>query len=394
VDKFSQRLADCQFQAYYQPQYDALTNALVGAEALVRWVREDGTVVAPEHFVPGLEATGAVVDLDWYIYGQVCAFLGRELAAGHRVVPISVNFSRWHVKEGDMVDHLCRVAEEHGVDRRYLILEITETAFLDDTPQIAAVMEQVRQAGFQVSIDDFGTGLSSLSFVMKIPADILKLDRSLISCNCQDNKERIVLESILSFAQRLKLHTVAEGVETRSQLGFLRTCGCQTIQGFLFARPMPEADFVQLLAALEEQEAMPEDILDIQASATATQLLLEAVFACHPLAIFCNLTRNSYYMMAYDHFITHAAPGAGIYTELVESTAATIHPRDREQFEATFSIPNQLIARARGEKSVRLLVSQRGDDGTYRKVEINSYFVQHPASPDVLVIFLCHPTEG
>jgi EAL domain-containing protein (putative c-di-GMP-specific phosphodiesterase class I) len=357
-------------------------------------VREDGTVVPPDEFIPILEASGQVVELDWYVYRQVCAFLGRAISSGHRVVPISVNFSRWHAKEKDMVERLCRVAEEYGVDHSLLVLEITETAFLDDTEEIASAVEQARRAGFRVSIDDFGTGLSSLSFVMRIPADILKLDRSLLSSHCQDEKERIVLESILYFAHRLKLHTVAEGVETRSQLGFLRTCGCQTIQGFLFARPMPREQFSDLLRISEEREALSEDILKTQAPASATELLLEAVFACHPLVIFCNLSRNSYYMMAYENFITHAASGAGNYTQMVRDISETIHPDQRERFKEIFSVPNRLIKRAREERPLHLTVLQRGDDGAYHLVEIHGQFVRHAASPDVLVIFLCHPVEG
>lgn len=381
-----------EFKVYYQPQYDAITNRLVGAEALVRWIKADGSVIMPGAFIPQMEEGDGILELDWYVLEKVCRFLKQQQEDGMTSVPVAVNFSRRHVYETDFVTHLCAVVDQHAVSHKMLEVEITESAFVDQSEWIAERIGEIRNAGFRVAIDDFGSGLSSLSFVKDISVDVLKIDKSLLSRNCEDEKERIVLESIFNFAHRLKLTTVAEGVETREQLGFLRTCSCKVIQGFLFAKPMPEQEFQELCDKGEDIGEM-EDILLVQAPSSATQLLLEAVFTRYPLVIFSNLTRNSFYMMAYENFTAQSCPSTGVFEELIAHGASTMHPEDQELFRETFSIANQLEAYNRGEKFVSVVTRQMGDDGIYRKVETTNYFVKNPSVEDVLVISLCHNLE-
>lgn len=381
-----------EFKVYYQPQYDAITNRLVGAEALVRWIKADGSIIMPGAFIPQMEEGDGILELDWYVLEEVCRFLKQQQEDGMTSVPVAVNFSRRHVYETDFVTHLCAVVDQHAVSHKMLEVEITESAFVDQSEWIAERIGEIRNAGFRVAIDDFGSGLSSLSFVKDISVDVLKIDKSLLSRNCEDEKERIVLESIFNFAHRLKLTTVAEGVETREQLGFLRTCSCKVIQGFLFAKPMPEQEFQELCDKGEDIGEM-EDILLVQAPSSATQLLLEAVFTRYPLVIFSNLTRNSFYMMAYENFTAQSCPSTGVFEELIAHGASTMHPEDQELFRETFSIVNQLEAYNRGEKFVSVVTRQMGDDGIYRKVETTNYFVKNPSVEDVLVISLCHNLE-
>lgn len=378
--------------AYYQPQYDAITGRLVGAEALVRWIRPDKTTVMPGSFIPVLEEGDAICELDWYILREVCAFQKRQQGSKNPMVAIAVNFSRRHLYEENFLEQLSGIVDGFCVPRKMIEVEITESAFIDQSEKIAAWIAAVREAGFRVAIDDFGSGLSSLSFVKDISVDVLKIDKSLLSRNCEDEKERIVLESIFNFAHRLKLTTIAEGVETREQLGFLRTCSCKVIQGFLFAKPMPAEEFAGLCKKNDNVEET-EDILRIQAPSSATQLLLEAVFTRYPLVIFSNLTRNSFYMMAYEHFTTQSCPSTGVFEELIEHGTSTMHPEDRELFRSTFSIPNLMNAYHKGEKYVGIVTRQLGDDGIYRKVETTDYFVKSPSVEDVLVITLCHTLD-
>lgn len=375
-------------RVYYQPQYDAITTKLVGAEALARWIKEDGTVVMPGSFIPALEAGREIIDFDWYILEEVCAFLKKQMEEKVHFVTVAVNFSRRHVYEDDFVEHLCSVVDSYGVPHKKIEVEITESAFVDQEDKIAGWIEKIRELGFRVAIDDFGSGLSSLSFVKDISVDVLKIDKSLLSRNCEDEKERIVLESIINFAHRLKLTTVAEGVETREQIGFLRTCSCKVIQGFLFGKPMSEQDYMEICKKDEEVEE-PEDILVVQAPSSATQLLLEAVFTRYPLVIFANLTRNSFYMMAYENFTARSCPSTGIFDELIAHGASSMHPEDRELFSRTFTIENLMDAYNRGEKSVSVVTRQLGDDGIYRRVETTDYFVKSPSVDDVLIIALC-----
>lgn len=375
--------------AYYQPQYDAITNQLVSAEALVRWVKPDGTIIPPAEFIPLMEQNDAILKLDWYVLKEVCTFLERQKKEGIPRVQIAVNFSRMHVLyEDNFTEKLCAIVDHYDIPHKLIEIELTESAFVDQSDQIEKLVKDIRAAGFRVAIDDFGSGVSSLSFVKDVEIDTLKIDRSLLSRNCEDEKERIVLESIFNFAHRLKLNTIAEGVETREQLGFLRTCSCEKIQGFLLARPMPEQDFITACKT-QTTTSETEDILMVQAPSSATQMLLEVIFTKYPLVIFSNLTRNSYYMMAYEHFTSTSCPSTGIFEELIAHGASTMHPEDQDAFKTTFSIENQMAAYHRGEKTVRLVTRQKGDDGVYRRVETTNYFVKSPSVDDLLVISLC-----
>ncbi len=374
-------------KVFYQPKYDSINGKAVGAEALARWIDTDGRVIPPSEFVPLLEETGLITILDWYMLEQVCKFLRDELENQRHVVTVSVNFSRVHTKETDFIRRLCSTVDGYGVPHNLVEAEITESAMATDGNDIIDFISRIRDSGFSVSIDDFGSGLSSLNFVKDVPANVIKIDKSLLSGNCENEKERIVLESIFEFAHRLKLVTVAEGVETKEQLGFLRTCGCEIIQGFLFAKPMTQEDFRRVLENAEEIKET-EDILLTQAPASATQLLLDVVFKRYPLIIMSNLSRNSFYMMAYENFSTRSCPSTGVYTELIVHGASTMHPEDKQLFIDTFDLKDQIEAYNDGQRARAVVTRQLGDDGVYRRVETTNYYVKNPSADDILAITL------
>ena len=381
-----------EIKVFYQPKFDSINGKAVGAEALARWIGADGKVIPPGEFVPLLEETGLITILDWYMLKEVCAFLKNERSEGRHVVTVSVNFSRVHTKETDFVQRLCGIVDGYSVPHELVEVEITESAMATDGNDIIDFIEKIREAGFSVSIDDFGSGLSSLNFVKDVPANVIKIDKSLLSGNCENEKERIVLESIFDFAHRLKLVTVCEGVETKEQLGFLRTCGCEIIQGFLFAKPMPEEDFRNVLMNAKEAKDT-EDILLTQAPASATQLLLDVVFKRYPLIIMSNLNRNSFYMMAYENFSTRSCPSTGVYTELIVHGASTMHPEDKQLFMDTFDLQDQIESYNNGQRTRSVITRQLGDDGVYRKVETTNYYVKNPSADDILAITLSRSIE-
>lgn len=378
--------------AYYQPQYDALTNRLVSAEALVRWIKPDGTFITPAQFIPVAEDTDLILDIDWYMLEEVCSFLKNRIDNRLRYVKVSVNFSRKHLVESSFRERLCKVVDNYKIPHNLIEVELTESALMENPKNMIDLIADIRKHEFDVAIDDFGSGLSSLSLIKDISANVLKIDKSLLSGNCENEKERIVLESIFNFAHRLNLTTIAEGVETKEQLGFLRTCDCKLIQGFIFAKPMPKNQFGELCSNNVLTEEM-EDILSIQAPASVTQLLMQVIFMKYPLVIMSNLTRNSFYMMAYDTFSSRSCPSTGVFEELIAHGASTMYPDDRELFKSTFSIENLMGAYNRGDRFVRLVTRQMGDDGIYRKVETVDYFVKNPSVNDVLVITLCQNLE-
>ena len=379
-------LKNGELMAYYQPQYDALTNQLKSAEALVRWIQPDGSVISPFFFVPLAEESDLIMEIDWYVLHQTCKMLHNQEES--QQFPISVNFSRRHISEPDFAEKLSAVVDGYDLPHYLIEVEITESAMVNESEKILNWIISIRNAGFSVAIDDFGSGLSSLQFVKDVPADVLKLDKSLLSQNCEDEKERIVLESIFTFAHRLHMVTIAEGVETKEQLAFLRTCGCEKIQGYIFAKPMPEAEYLAL-CQLHHTAGNPADILQLQSPASAVNLLLSVIFQRYPLVIFSNLTRNSFYMMAYQDFTAKGCPSTGVFDELIQHGAESMYPDERELFANTFSRENLLKQHEKGEAVVRLVTRQMGDDGIYRRVETMDYFVKSPSSEDVLVITLC-----
>lgn len=388
VEDIREAMRKGELKAYYQPQYDSLTSRLKSAEALARWVRNDGVIVPPMAFIPELERTGNIAEVDWYICEEVCKLLKRQIAEGGKQVPISVNFSRFHVREDGFADKLTNLVDRYELSHDLIEVEVTESAMVKESDRILGWIKSIRDAGFSVAIDDFGSGLSSLSFAKDMPADILKIDKSLLSGNCENEKERIVLECIFNFANRLGITTVAEGVETREQLEFLRTCDCKKIQGYIFAKPMPEEEYIELCKTHTKIE-QTADILQVQAPASAVNLLLSVIFKKYPLIIFSNLTRNSFYMMAYENFTSTGCPSTGVFDELIMHGAASMHPNDQKIFAETFDRQNLINAYNDGRSEVRLVTKQMGDDGVYRDVETVDYFVKSESSNDLLVITLC-----
>ena len=372
--------------AFYQPKYDTITGQMKSAEALVRWIKPDGTVISPFFFVPVAEESDLIMDIDWYVCELSCKTLVKQNFMPQ--FPISVNFSRRHIQEANFAEKLSALVDKYALPHPLIMVEITESAMIGNESSLLPWITSIRDAGFKVAIDDFGSGLSSLQFVKDIPVDILKIDKSLLSHNCEDEKERIVLESIFTFAHRLHMKTVAEGVETKEQLGFLRSCDCNRIQGYLFAKPMPEEEYLKLCM---EHKVMEEatDVLQAQSSAGTMSLLIDAIFRRYPLVIFTNLTRNSFYMMAYENFTTTSCPSTGVFDELIVHGASTMHPDDRDIFASTFNRERLIEEYKNGTQTLRLVTRQLGDDGVYRRVETVDYFVKSNYSDDVLAITLC-----
>lgn len=374
-----------ELQPYFQPQFDAITGKVKSAEALVRWIQNDGTIVPPFEFIPQAEESDLIIEIDWYMARKVCETLVKQNRG--KQYPIAVNFSRRHIGEEHFIDKLISLVDSYHLPHKLIEVEITESAMVNESENILDWIISVRNAGFSIAIDDFGSGLSSLQFVKDMPADVLKIDKSLLSHNCENEKERIVLESIFYFAHRLHMTTIAEGVETKEQLAFLRTCDCGKIQGYLFAKPMPENEYLKLCNEHVADESV--DILEIQTPASAADLLRHVIFQKYPLVIYSNLTRNSFYMMAYENFSSTGCPSTGVFDELIQHGASSMHPDDQQSFAQTFSRENLLSEYHNGKPVVKLITRQLGNDGIYRRVETADYFVKSPSSEDILVITLC-----
>lgn len=246
---FPQALAAGEFVVYYQPKVRIADKSIYGAEALVRWVR-DGQVVTPARFIPQLEREGSVCRLDYYMLEQVCGFLKSRLDKGLKIVPVSVNFSRRHLEEGDLVERITGTIDRFGIDRSYIEIELTESEDYQNYEIMSSVIGRLKERGISTSIDDFGTGFSSLNMIKKVDLDTIKIDKSLIpfdDVNNNKHQDIVMFSSIIDLIGRLGKKSVAEGVETTQQLDYLEKLGCDIVQGYVFDKPLPKDEFEQRL---------------------------------------------------------------------------------------------------------------------------------------------------
>lgn len=247
TDAMETALAEKQFEVYFQPKYSLNDNCMAGAESLVRWNHPEWGFMSPREFIPLFEKNGFISRLDQYVWEQACAYLRDWGEKGYPLLPVSVNVSRADVYQAHLADTLLDLIRKYGVDPAYLHLEITESAYAENPTQIISTVEELRRMGFVIEMDDFGSGYSSLNMLSQMKLDILKLDMKFIQNEMEKLTEQSILNDVISMAHRMHLRVVAEGVETREQAHRLQTVGCDYAQGYFFAKPMPAAEFEELI---------------------------------------------------------------------------------------------------------------------------------------------------
>lgn len=245
---FNDGLKNKEFHAFYQPKVDVRTGDICGAEALCRWIR-NGKIIPPAEFIPSLEKTTDICRLDLYMLEEVCADLRRWLDEGRNVVRISFNMSRKHLLDPSIVQRVIRIIDKHDVPHELIEVELTETVTNVEFNDLKRVVTSFKQEGIFTSIDDFGTGFSSMNLLNDIPWDCIKIDRSLLPCDGEEENSRkmIMFSHITSLSAKLGLECIAEGVETEEQIGILKSMNCDYAQGFYFDRPISVEEFEKKL---------------------------------------------------------------------------------------------------------------------------------------------------
>lgn len=241
---FDAILGNC-FEIWYQPKVSPVCGRIVGAEALVRWRREDGILVPPGMFIPVFERDGLIRILDEYIFDKVCRFIKARTEAKLPVLPISVNLSRASICYEGIVEQYEKIVQDAGIDPKYVPIEITESAAVSNS-DIKEISNEFCRRGFVLCMDDFGTGYSSISLLNSLPFANIKLDKSLID-TIGDEKGLKSIKHIIALSKDLGMTITAEGVEHESQKNSLMDLKCDNIQGFFYSPPMPEKEFVKLL---------------------------------------------------------------------------------------------------------------------------------------------------
>lgn len=236
-----------EFEIYLQPKYNSESDSIVGAEALARWNNRNDGIVSPEVFIPILEKNKNIVKLDMYMFEEACKIISRWSKNNVSLVPISINISKITMSENDnFVIDLKNIIKKYDIDTRFLEIELTERIMFRETNKIVSIIKEIKKIGIKVSLDDFGAGYSSLNILKNIPIDIIKLDKLFLDKRDISEKGKIVIKNIINMANELGLEVVAEGVEFPEQSQFLKSVGCEVVQGYLYGKPMNIREFEKL----------------------------------------------------------------------------------------------------------------------------------------------------
>ena len=254
IDDFAAAIKEQQFEVYFQPKFDIQSEipVLVSAEALVRWNHPTLGMVFPGAFIPLFEENGLIQRLDIYIWRATAARIKEWKTRFNLVVPVSVNVSRIDMYDPHLDSILLGVLQEYGLNTSELLLEITESAYTQDSEQIIETVNNLRSIGFQVEMDDFGTGYSSLNMLSSLPLDALKLDMQFIRSAFAEGGDTKMIEIIIDIADYLSVPVIAEGVETEEQLNALRDMGCDRVQGYYFSPPVPANEYEKFVVERNE----------------------------------------------------------------------------------------------------------------------------------------------
>ena len=271
IQDFKSALADNEITVYYQPQCRYTQNKLAGAEALVRWYSPKHGFVSPSEFIPLLERNGLIYDLDRYVWELVCKHQRKWLDKGY-CCPVSVNVSRYDVLRNGICEELCSLLDKYGIPKKMFPLEITETAYIKSSSELINVVDMLKEAGFTVEMDDFGSGYSSLNALKDVSVDMLKLDMKFLDMNGINGKGGSILNCIVRMTRWLNMPVLAEGVETKDQAEYLKNIGCDLMQGYYFAKPMPADEFEAVLEKYRNSTDGNDDAVQI-----STGMFLESV---------------------------------------------------------------------------------------------------------------------
>ncbi|MEG1416624.1 MAG: GGDEF domain-containing phosphodiesterase [Clostridium sp.] len=247
TNRMDYAVANNEFHIHLQPKYNLLSNNIEGAEALVRWIKPSGNMIYPNDFIPLFEKNGYITKLDMYVYEKVCKLIRKHLNNSTPVVPISVNFSQLHLTKPDFVSKLVSIAEKYNIPTSYIEIELTETVICENTHIAERTLKELNSKGFKVSMDDFGAGYSSLNSLQNMIVDTIKIDRGFMDCIDTDDRGKTLLAGVFHIAKNLNLTTIAEGVETKSQIDFLKHVGCDMVQGYYFSKPLQVSEYTALI---------------------------------------------------------------------------------------------------------------------------------------------------
>ncbi|UUV13670.1 EAL domain-containing protein [Clostridioides difficile] len=243
-DNMNKALEKGEFIVYYQPKYSlGDVNEIEGAEALIRWNSPEFGLISPIDFIPLFEKNGFIVNIDMFVFEEVCKTLNKWINKGYTPVPISVNMSRVHLYRDNFIENITDLISKYNISPEFIELELTESVVFDNLNILIDIMKKIKEIGFLISMDDFGSGYSSLNLLKDLSFDILKLDRGFLIETTDTKRGKIIISKIVEMAKAIDIKVICEGVETYEQVEFLKEIGCDKVQGYLFAKPMVLDEF-------------------------------------------------------------------------------------------------------------------------------------------------------
>lgn len=247
ADMIKKALEEKRFKVFFQPKVDVNDGSIAGAEALVRMFDEDGKMVSPGVFIPLAEKNGMVIQIDEEVYRQTFKHMSKWKNEGKKVPLISVNVSRLHLLDDELPVKIKNLSDGYGIDASNVELEITESIFFEDTERLIRMIKNLKDLGYVISMDDFGSGYSTLNFMKELPVDVIKIDGGFFMRNQMDKKSKAVISAIMQLTKNLEFESISEGVETEEQVQFIKEQGGKYVQGYYFYKPMPADEFEKLL---------------------------------------------------------------------------------------------------------------------------------------------------
>ena len=247
VNEMKEAMEQKQFKVYFQPKYSIKNHEVTGAEALIRWERENGEVLSPDSFIPVYENNGKIVELDFYVFETVVKFIAQSLKENKKQVPISINASSLHATDPQTINLYMSILEKYDVDPAYIEIELTETAVVSEYESVRELFDEFQLHGIKTAMDDFGSGYSILNTIVDIPVDVIKIDRGFITSCLESDRGIYFLKHLLDMVRNLGYQIICEGVETDQQIEILKQIGCDEIQGYWYSKPLTMKDYEKLL---------------------------------------------------------------------------------------------------------------------------------------------------
>ena len=264
-------LGNDELLVYYQPKIDLVSGRAIGMEALIRWNHPEMGLISPAEFIPLAEETGLIVPIGEWVLRTVCKQIRDWRDTGSEVLRVAVNLSACQFRQTMLLQVVGQIIDETGIGAEWLELELTESVIMDNIQTSSTVLRDLKKMGVHISMDDFGTGYSSLSLLKRLPLDTLKIDQSFVRDITTDPDDAAIVDAIISLAHSLRLRVIAEGVETSEQLEFLRSRGCDEVQGYLFSRPRPVVEIERWLRAFHASEKSGDSVITLPAAVAKNQ---------------------------------------------------------------------------------------------------------------------------